>query len=200
MKNLILIFCVFIFLIIGCSSSNTDTSNTSSYSSAPVRTPAKLKSDDYPITIAGQAERINAEGLTSEQISKNIAAVNKEITFEHLKKNSAKYAGKPWAVKGKILQIQEADGDTMARVSLDSWGNKVVWVVGNFTTDFIENNQVYAVGYLAGDYSYESQAGWNITIPALVARAIIKPQEVNKYTVKVPASKTNTNAEFFKVK
>jgi len=182
MKNLPLIFCVFIFLVLGCPGSNTNTSTTSPSSSAPTKSPVALKSEDYPLTIPGQAQRINAEGLTDEQISKNIAAVSKEITFEHLKKNSEKYAGKPWAVKGKILQIQEADGDTMARVALDDWGNKVVWVVGNFTTDFVENNQIYAVGYLAGDYSYESQAGWNISIPALVARAIIKPSELSKYS------------------
>lgn len=184
MKNLLLVFCILSFLVIGCSSSNTNTSTTSSYSStssAPTKTPVALKAEDYPLTIAGQAERITSEGLNDEQISKNIAAVNKDVTYEHLKKNSAKYAGQPWAVRGKILQIQESDGDTMARISLDGWGNKVVWVVGNFTTDFIENNQVYAVGYLAGDYSYESQAGWNISIPALVARAIVKPGEISKY-------------------
>jgi hypothetical protein len=183
MKNLPLIFCGFLFLTLGCSGGNTNTTSTTSTSSTPnvSSSPVKLKPEDYPTTIAGQAQRIGAEGLDDEQISKNIAAVNKDITYEHLKKNALKYAGQPWAVKGKILQIQESGGDTMARVALDSWGNKVVWVVSGFTTDFIEGNQIYAVGYLAGDYSYESQAGWNITIPALVARAIIKPNEVSKY-------------------
>ena len=179
MKNLVLIFFVLVFLALGCASENTKI-NTPSYSPT-TSSPVAMKSEDYPLTIAGQAQRINFEGLDDEQTSKNIAGVSKDITYEHLKKNSAKYAGKPWALKGKIIQIQETDGDTIARLALDNWGNKVVYVVANFTTDFIDNNQVYVVGYLAGDYSYESQAGWNITVPALVARAIIKPNEVSKF-------------------
>ncbi len=183
MKNLLLIFCIFVFVALGCSTGdeNTVSTNKSLYSSISATSPAKFKPEDAPLTIAGQASRINAEGLDDTQIRKNIAAVNKDVTYEHLKKNSTKYAGQAWDLRGKILQIQEVDGDTMARVALDNWGNKVVWVVGNFTTDFVEDNQIYAVGYLAGDYSYESQAGWNITIPALVARAIIKPGEAAKY-------------------
>jgi hypothetical protein len=36
------------------------------------------------------------------------------------------------------------------------------------------------VGQLAGEYSYQTQAGWNLTIPAIVANAIIKPEEAAK--------------------
>ncbi|MGI8556490.1 MAG: hypothetical protein ACR2LT_09075 [Pyrinomonadaceae bacterium] len=122
-----------------------------------------------------------ARAQESRRRSKNIADVDKSITYEQLKKNADRYAGKPWACKGKILQIQERDGNTTALISLDGWGNKNVQVGGELTTDFVENNQVYVVGYLAGNYSYTSIANWQITIPLLAARAIMKPGEVSKY-------------------
>ncbi|HEX8565409.1 MAG TPA: hypothetical protein VF648_07030 [Pyrinomonadaceae bacterium] len=119
---------------------------------------------------------------TSEAaIRANVAEVDKSITYEHLKKNADRYSGKAWMFKGKILQVFEQNGQTGARVSLDDWGNKPVWVACNCTTDFVENDRVFVVGYLTGTYSYTSQANWEITIPALAARAILSSKDSVKY-------------------
>ncbi len=107
--------------------------------------------------------------------------MDKTITYEHLKKNADKHAGKPWAFSGKILEITEKDGITEARIALDDWGNKVIYVAGPIETLFVEKNRVYVIGYLAGNYSYTSQANWKITVPALAVRAMIKPQDLAKY-------------------
>jgi hypothetical protein len=114
---------------------------------------------------------------SEEGIRQNILIADKAITYEHLKKNADHYHGEPWAFTGRILQVQEAGGQTSALVSLDLWGNKTMYVRANFTTEFVEKDQVYVVGYLAGNYSYTSVAGWNLTVPALDARAILKPSE-----------------------
>jgi hypothetical protein len=106
--------------------------------------------------------------------------VEKSITYEKLKKNADKYDSYGWAFTGKVFQIQEQGGKTAALVSLDAWGNKMMWVTANFATEFVEKDQVYVVGYLAGDYSYTSIAGWNVTVPAIEARAILKPSEANR--------------------
>jgi hypothetical protein len=118
-----------------------------------------------------------ASDRSEEAVRLNIRQANKSITYEHLKKNADRYDGEPWAFTGRILQVQEAGGQTTALVSLDSWGSKTMYVRASFTTEFVEKDQVYVVGYLAGNYSYTSVAGWNLTVPALDARAILKPAE-----------------------
>ncbi len=136
--------------------------------------------ETYDSDMKGQLSRIMAEGQDESNVRGNILAADTKITYEHLKKNADKYAGKPWSFTGKILEIQESDGVTIARISQDNWGNKAIYVVAPVSTEFLEDNRVFVVGYLAGSYTYESQAGWTITIPAMAARAIIKPNEVAK--------------------
>lgn len=185
-QTLLIIFAC-IVLAAGCQTQNTGNSSapttfTSSTSSATTNSePVPNQPKTYSNDLSGQVERITDEGSDDSQIRQNIAGVDKSITYEHLKKNADKYAGKPWAARGKIIQIREADGETSALVSLDGWGNKNIWIVGNFSSDFVENNQVYVVGYLAGNYSYTSIANWQLTIPALAVRAMLKPGEVSKY-------------------
>jgi hypothetical protein len=134
----------------------------------------------FALDLEGQINRVKSEGSDSELLKRNIQQANSKITYELLKKNADKYAGEPWFFTGRILEIFEQGGHTESRISLDSWGSKPIWIAGDFTTDFVEKNQVFVVGYLAGNYSYTSQAGWKITIPALAARAILKPGEAAK--------------------
>ncbi len=150
--------------------------------------------------LAGQVSKIQSEGVDDTHIRTNVLAVDKTISYEMLKKNADKYAEKPWAFKGKILEITEKNGYTDARIALDDWGNKVVYVSGPIETPFVEKDQVYVVGYLAGNYSYTSQANWQITIPALAARAMLKPQDVAKYqvAVKMPTNSAASNLSTLK--
>jgi hypothetical protein len=118
---------------------------------------------------------------TETGIRSNIAEIKKEITYEHLKKNADKYRFDAWAFKGKILQIFEEGGKTGARISLDDWGNKVMWVTCDCTTDFVEDDRVFVVGYLSGTHSYTSQANWELEIPSMIARVILSSKEAAKY-------------------
>ena len=61
-------------------------------------------------------------------------------------------------------------------------------VTANFTTEFVDKDEVYVAGYLTGNYSYTSEAGWNITIPSIDARAILKPSEA----ARILAGKTSS--------
>lgn len=135
----------------------------------------------FTLDLAGQLERIKSEGGNQpDLLIKNTHAADPKISYELLKKNADKYAGQPWAFTGKVLQIYEQDGQTQARLAMDTWENKPVWVAADFPTEFIENNRVYVVGYLSGNYSYDSIAGWKITLPAIAARAMLKPAEAAK--------------------
>lgn len=186
--DLLVVLALWIAVILGCASSNSNTNvNTSTSSSANYTSNSSSnRSATYDLDLPGQLRRVNAEGLNEDAIRANVQGVDKTITYEQLKKNSIKHAGKAWAFTGKILEIREIGEDTVARVSLDDWGSKPIYIAAPMSTEFVENNRVYVVGYLAGNYSYESQAGWNLTIPALAARAILKPSEAAKYKSNAP--------------
>jgi hypothetical protein len=50
--------------------------------------------------------------------------------------------------------------------------NDVVYVTYEGTTPFVEDDVVTVYGTVKGSNSYESQAGYNITLPHLVAEII----------------------------
>lgn len=161
------------------NSTPQETSNTGKSESPVAYKPSTTSTSppkSSPTTSATPYDPVNDN--SEEGIKLNIlAAAESKITYEQLKKNAERYDGEPWAFNGRVFQIQESGGQTGALVSLDAWGNKMMRVEANFTTDFVEKDQVYVVGYLGGNYSYTSIAGWNITIPLLEARAILKPSE-----------------------
>ncbi len=176
MLKLMFPFIMIVVSVLGCGNSPKTTTQTVN---TTVPTPVEYKMD-----VRGQRLRIQDEGMDEQKIKENIANIDKSVTFELLKKNAEKYAGKPWAVKGKILQIADIDGGTEARIALDGGGNKIIFASGSLSNDFVEKNEVYVIGYLAGNYTYTSQANWTITIPAMAIRAMIKPQDVAKYQIK----------------
>lgn len=191
MISRILPFLLLLILMPGCVADKPKTANSVNLpgtkpdaSVQPSASPAEIATrtpHTFALDLVGQDARIFTEGSDEDQIRANIAATDKAITYEHLKKNADKYAGKPWFCKGKILEITEQSGLTVARIGLDDWGTKTIWVMGLVSTDFVEKNTVYVVGYLAGNYSYTSQANWQITVPALAIRAMIKPSDWPKY-------------------
>lgn len=140
--------------------------------------PAAPKEDATDQTI----RRLLSGNATDEELRFLVAkaADSKGITFAHLKKNAARYKGTEWRFKGHVIEIGENEGNTVARIALDSWANDVVWVEAGFLTDFVENNRVEVLGIVVGAKSYTSQAGWNISIPAMVAYVIDKPGTIDK--------------------
>lgn len=153
------------------------TSQQATENAERLKTIAKSSPQPFSLNLVGQLDRIRSEGSDPQSVKRNIEQVDSKVTYELLKKSADKYAGRPWAFTGTIFQIFERDGHTEALVAIDGWGNKNFRVEGDFATDFVEKNRVYSVGYLAGDYSYKSIAGWDMTIPALAARAMLKPGE-----------------------
>lgn len=195
-----------VFLASGCSSKSTDAeiarlkaelaaaqaSRPPSIATVtPTQEPVTEKTEKAPATgdLAGFDEAPSE--MTGDWLSKlatKAAENRKTITYAHLKKNADKYATRAWSFTGQILEITEEkkEGVTFSegRMKLDFYGNQVVSFVAPFSTDFVENNIVDVAGFLSGNYSYESQAGWNITIPQIVARSITKRGTLTKLTPK----------------
>ena len=104
---------------------------------------------------------------------------NKSITYAHLKKNADRYATQAWSCRGRILEISEEtlpNGPTFSsgRLSLSDYTDEVIAFVAPFTTDFVQGKVVDLAGFLTGKITYQSQAGWTITIPSIAARSIAK--------------------------
>ncbi|MFC7678367.1 hypothetical protein [Paenibacillus sp. GCM10028914] len=101
----------------------------------------------------------------------------KEIRFAELDKNPDKYYGEFVKYQGEILQIIEDETSTVIRLAVtkDSYGydfNDVVYITYKGTTPFVKEDIVTVYGTIQGSYTYESQAGHQITLPYLEAEII----------------------------
>ena len=163
--------CVFaIVALAGCTSESTRTQSS-------VDPFQPLTVDSSPVLATSTAPADPANDTSEEGIRLNILQADKNITYAHLKKDADRYDGDPWAFTGTVFQIQAYKGQTIALVSLDTCTNKMMFVRANFTTDFAKQDQVYIVGRLAGNHSYTSVGGREITVPVIDARAILTPSE-----------------------
>jgi hypothetical protein len=152
-----------------------------------------------PPRVAGgsRAPKVPSAGNPADDLSKKIvngvklspdelkalvqmANVNKSITYAHLKKNADKYTWRPWRLTGRIVEIAENNGLTRGRVSLSDYADQAMYFEYGGETDFVENNIVEMAGVLASNFSYTSQAGWKITIPAISVAAITKRGQIDK--------------------
>ena len=119
----------------------------------------------------------------------------KKITYAHLKKNAIKYALSPYKFTGRILEVSEHDGTSTARVSTDYYGNNVFYIVALGESDFVQGDVVDVLGFLTGTHSYESQAGWNITIPEMVTLPFLKRGTLAKLMPKVKGARHEEDDE-----
>lgn len=115
-------------------------------------------------------------GYTQEEVDSikldEQKASAKSIDFAHLDKNPDRHIGEYVTYTGEILQIMEGNGVTNIRLALDDWGNDVLFVEYNGYTDFIDGDTVTIYGTVDGSYTYTSQAGWEITLPNIMADII----------------------------
>lgn len=99
------------------------------------------------------------------------------IDYKQLEKNKNRDVGKVAKFKGQIVQILE-DGDyTVIRLSIAqaSWGwdtNAILWVEYAGTTKFVQDDIITVYGRMMGEHSYESQAGWEVSVPSMLAEII----------------------------
>ncbi len=99
------------------------------------------------------------------------------IEYAQFKKNPDRHAGEYVKYEGQIVQIMEGDNLTQIRLAVtkDSYGwnsNDIIFVEYDGLTDFVEDDVVTVYGEVYGSYSYESQAGWDITLPSVMADTI----------------------------
>lgn len=133
-----------------------------------------------------EAEKAEQERIAAEEKAKQekLAAEEAErqkyertIDFAHLNKNADKYAGEPYKFYGQIVQIMESNNYTTIRMSVTQtsygWSSSdIIYVEYDGTTDFVEDDVITVYGTVFGSHSYTSQAGYNISLPAVIAKQI----------------------------
>ena len=103
------------------------------------------------------------------------------IDYARLKKNPDRYAGEYVKYTGEIVQILEGNGMTNIRLSVtkESYGysfNDIVFIEYVGYTDFIDGDIITIYGEVYGNYTYESQAGYQISLPGILADEVISAQ------------------------
>lgn len=125
----------------------------------------------------------SAEEITQKAESDRKAALQekkasaKEIRFAELNKNPEKYYDVFVQYTGEILQIMEDSSSTVMRLAVtkESYGysyNDVIYITYDGTTEFVDEDIVTVYGLIKGSHTYESQAGYQISLPLLEAEII----------------------------
>lgn len=143
----------------------------------------ELTADDRQLAIAtAEAERLAdlEDGSVPDAF---VAALEdwardaENVTYAQLERNAVAYAHHKAVFSGTVLEIRDRPGDetTFLRLATRSYGRNVLWVETIITPDdrIVENSRVRVYGYLWGNRSYTSQAGWEIEIPQFVAVSVV---------------------------
>lgn len=93
----------------------------------------------------------------------------KTMEYGQLEKNPDRHKGEYVTFTGEILEIGEDSGYTIMRIAVDDWYEDILWVEQEGYNDFISGDIVTIYGEVFGSVSYTSQAGWDITIPGIMA-------------------------------
>ena len=128
-----------------------------------------------------EAEKAQAEAEKAEAEKAKIQAFKdscQTIEYRILKKNPDVYKDKKLTYTGEIVQIIEEPGITFMRVNItkDEYGywDDTVAVIYLGSIDVYEDDIIQFWGTGGGSYTYESTAGWNITIPRIDAKYVEK--------------------------
>lgn len=105
---------------------------------------------------------------------------NSNITYKQLKKGADPYAGEPVRFTGEVIQIQSDGGNAVIRVAVTrtSYGydpNDIIMLQTDLdTSEIYEEDVITFDGDVVGDYTYQSTAGWDITVP------LVTPVSINQ--------------------
>ncbi|WP_462406675.1 Slp family lipoprotein [Gracilibacillus sp. Marseille-QA3620] len=168
-----------IFIIIGFTQPSTEkelTAEEKAQVEAKAEEAAKEKAEEE----AAAKKKAEEEKKAKEEAERKAAekkANAKPIEYAQLKKNPDRYEGEYVKYYGQIVQIIEDDDYTNIRLAVtkDEFGynyDDIIFVEYDGLTDFVEDDEVTVYGTISGEYSYTSQAGWEISVPGLLADEI----------------------------
>jgi RecJ-like exonuclease len=128
----------------------------------------------YPDNNAVDILMVEVDRYLSEEYAEEFKASCRTYEFRVLDKDSERLTNKPIKLTGQIVQIMESAGVTIIRLSVteDSYGwsfNDIVYITYYGNTDAYTDDVITVYGNIAGFHTYESVAGYNITVPHVIA-------------------------------
>lgn len=151
---------------------------------APAPRPAPAAPALTPDQITLAAALVAARRIETLQGDELVAAlemwesnhVTAEVAYALLMRNAEAHRRQGAVFTGRIEEARDLpNGGTFMRLATRSYSRDVLWVETMTTAppDLAQGSRVRVYGYLMGTQSYRSQAGWEITIPALAAVAVV---------------------------
>ncbi|MDI9624104.1 MAG: hypothetical protein QFX38_04395 [Methanothermobacter sp.] len=136
--------------------------------------PVKMGENIITVEAKVTGKEPNSKILTITRIESEseYKASCKSISFDELNKNPDKYAGQRIVYSVRVVQIMETDGTTEIRMDVNDVFGDTIYVVYNGTTSAVEDSIITVYGEVYGSYTYESIAGWQITLPRIDAKYI----------------------------
>jgi hypothetical protein len=115
--------------------------------------------------------------MTQEEREAQSKEKAKVVDYKQLEKNPDRMKGEYVTFQGEIVQILEEGESTEMRVAVtkESWGwssNDIVYVGYAGLTDYVEGDVITFYGEVYGSVQYTSQAGWDISVPAVIADVV----------------------------
>lgn len=161
-RNIVLVVGIIAVLIWGCCNwIGNWIANSSEISSAWEKAQEEVKK-----------EQEHTEEKNIDRITNNA----KTPRYKELKKNADKFKGVNAIYTGKVVEAAEKSGVSIFRIEVtNKHGNiwdDVIFVTYGSESNIVEDDIVKVYGTLKGNYTYKSQAGWNITVPEMDAEAI----------------------------
>lgn len=91
-----------------------------------------------------------------------------DLDYRRLKTNPEGYRGRRVHYRGRIVQVLVEGDTTFMLVDVAGYNNgNIALLYHGSQPEFVERQYVHVYGRVVGTYSYESQAGWNISIPQI---------------------------------
>ena len=97
-------------------------------------------------------------------------------SYAELNKNANAFTGRRCKCYGQVMQAMVEGDTTVLRVNVTDKGygfwDDTVYVTLKGTTPAVDKSMVWIYGTISGSKTYESTAGWNITIPSIDAKYV----------------------------
>lgn len=97
-------------------------------------------------------------------------------SYAELNKNANAFKGTRCKCYGQVAQAMVEGDTTVLRVNVSDKGygiwDDTVYVTFKGSTPAVDNSMVWVYGTISGSETYESTAGWNITIPSIEAKYV----------------------------
>ncbi len=116
--------------------------------------------------------------LSEHELGKTFVAGSPDPTYKQLEKDPSAWKGTRVRFRGQIFNIKESEDGAQIQMHVGrgyfGYNSNNLMVVYPKRTPFVRGNVVTIYGTIIGAHSYQSVAGWNISVPAVMAKYIAR--------------------------